>query len=836
MNNQSYRKHFLLSATMGLLAANLFAQSPTNIENKIEVTWEVPTGKNLKKNPSSKLIIKNTNSQALALQDWSLWFNFIRGINAQSVDSRFKLSHRNGDLFQIEFAKNNLILQPKDTIEISFTTVGGLINYTDGPIGLYVSYDDKGTYADIKNYQAQRNTFTEDERKTYLAQKFTSNELLSKGTQQDILPLPAQAMVDRAKSFKLVNTVSINSDADFNKEVALFIQFLKEQTGIQAQNSQSKESQLKIVKSAGFANEGYALTIDNKGIEIKASTATGAFYGLQSLKSLLPATDWSSTNKTLNFPFAQVKDQPRFPYRGLMLDVARNFHSKEEVLRILDAMAQYKLNKFHFHFIDDEGWRLEIPGLPELTEIGSVRSANFKDGKAIQPAYGSGAVAKDKQYLTAQDYIDILRYAAARHIEVIPEIETPGHARAAIKSMEARYNKLKKAGNLKAAEEYLLHDPADQSVYNSAQNWNDNVLNPALPSVYHFLSKVIDEIKSMHDQAGVPLTMIDLGGDETPAGAWEKSPLIAAFMKENNITSVYDVWPYYINKINEICQSKGLTMSGWEEMGMKNFGKGMDVNPALADHKINLNVWNNLIGGGQEDLAYRLANAGYKVVFTSAYNNYLDMTWDHNFAEPGHSWVGLVDINKTYSFAPENYFLNIFKDNAGNDLPQDFAKNKVHLTAKGKANFLGVKAGLWSEKINNDTRLEEMIFPRLLAVADRGWAAEQSWEKGDSFDAQAYQKSYAGFMQKLGNDELKKLDKLNQGYHYRVPAVGVKLVDGKLVANADYPGFKIYYTEDNTEPSLKSKEFKEAIPFHNKSTYKFRVITPNGDLGIISTF
>ncbi|WP_400262201.1 family 20 glycosylhydrolase [Sphingobacterium sp. SG20118] len=388
MNNQSYRKHFLLSATMGLLAANLFAQSPTNIENKIEVTWEVPTGKNLKKNPSSKLIIKNTNSQALALQDWSLWFNFIRGINAQSVDSRFKLSHRNGDLFQIEFAKNNLILQPKDTIEISFTTVGGLINYTDGPIGLYVSYDDKGTYADIKNYQAQRNTFTEDERKTYLAQKFTSNELLSKGTQQDILPLPAQAIVDRAKSFKLVNTVSINSDADFNKEVALFIQFLKEQTGIQAQNSQSKESQLKIVKSAGFANEGYALTIDNKGIEIKASTATGAFYGLQSLKSLLPATDWSSTNKTLNFPFAQVKDQPRFPYRGLMLDVARNFHSKEEVLRILDAMAQYKLNKFHFHFIDDEGWRLEIPGLPELTEIGSVRSANFKDGKAIQPAYG----------------------------------------------------------------------------------------------------------------------------------------------------------------------------------------------------------------------------------------------------------------------------------------------------------------------------------------------------------------------------------------------------------------------------------------------------------------
>lgn len=834
MFNQPYKKSVWLATTMALMSANLFAQSPTNIENKISVRWEVPTGKNLRKNPTSKLIIKNTDNQQLALKDWSLWFNFIRGIDAKTIDSRFKLSHRNGDLFQIEFAKNNLTLQPKDTIEINFTTLGGLINYTDGPIGLYVTYDDKGTYADIKNYEAQRNTFTQEQLKAYLEQKYVKNELLSKGTQQDILPQPAQIHIDRTKSFKISNTVSINSD--FNNEANFLIEFLKEQTGVQAQKSTNKSALIRIVKTTGFENEAYALEINSTGIEIKASTATGAFYGLQSLKSLLPAANWTRTSKTLNFPYTQVKDQPRFPYRGLMLDVARNFHSKAEVLRILDAMAQYKLNKFHFHFIDDEGWRLEIPGLPELTEVGSVRAANFKEGKAIQPAYGSGAVAKEKQYLSTQDYIEILRYAAARHIDVIPEIETPGHARAAIKSMEARYNKLKKAGDLKGAEEFLLHDLEDKSVYNSAQNWNDNVLNPALPSVYHFLGKVIDEVKKMHEQAGVPLKIIDLGGDETPGGVWEKSPKIEAFMKENNISSVHDVWPYYINRINEICHTKGLIMSGWEEMGMKNSGKGMDVNPALADHKIQLNVWNNLIGGGQEDLAYRLANAGYKVVYTSAYNNYLDMSWDHNFAEPGHSWVGLVDIQKTYSFAPENYFINLFKDNSGNDLPKDFAKNKVHLTAKGKANFLGVKAGLWSEKISNDTRLEEMIFPRLIAVADRGWAPEQTWEHGENFDIQSYQKSYAGFMQKLGNDELKKLDKLNKGYHYRVPTVGVKLIDGKLTANADYPGFKIYYTDDNTEPSLKSKEYKGAIPLKNNSTYKFRVITPNGDLGMVSTY
>ncbi|UIR55643.1 carbohydate-binding domain-containing protein [Sphingobacterium sp. SRCM116780] len=836
MNDPFYKKSIWLSTALGLLSINLFAQSPANIENKIAVKWEVPTGKNLRKNPTTKLVIKNTNNQKLALKDWSLWFNFIRGIDANSIDPRFKLSHRNGDLFQLEFVKNNLVLQPKDTIEINFTTKGGLINYTDGPIGLYVSYDDKGTYANIKNYEAQKNTFTPEERKTYLEQKYTNNELLSKGVQQDILPQPTQSQVDKNATFKLSNTALIFCDADFKREATFFAQFLKDQTGVQSQETQDKDAQVKIIKTSGLADEAYELTIDSKGITVKASTATGAFYGIQSLKSLLPATNWSKSNKTLNFPFAQVKDQPRYPYRGLMLDVARNFHSKAEVLRLLDVMAQYKLNKFHFHFIDDEGWRLEIPGLPELTEIGSVRSANFKNGNSLQPAYGSGAVPKEKQFLSAQDYIEILQYAQARHIEVIPEIETPGHARAAIKSMEARYHKFKQAGDLKAAEEYLLHDPNDVSVYNSAQNWNDNVLNPALPSTYHFISKVIDEVKAMHEKAGVPLTMIDLGGDETPAGVWEKSPKIAAFMKEQSITSVHDVWPYYINEINEICQSKGLIMSGWEEMGMKNSGKRMDVNPDLGDHKIQLNVWNNLIGGGQEDLAYRLANAGYKVVFTSAYNNYLDMTWDHNFAEPGHSWVGLVDINKAYSFAPENYFINLFKDNSGKDLPKDFAQTKVHLTEKGKSNFLGVKGGLWSEKISNDTRLEEMIFPRLLAIADRGWAPEQAWENGASFDVQTYQNSYAGFMQKLGNDELKKLDKVNKGYHYRVPAVGVKLENGKLFANTDYPGFKIYYTENNTEPTLKSKEFKAGIPFNNKSTYKFRVITENGDLGIVSTY
>ena len=199
--------------------------------------------------------------------------------------------------------------------------------------------------------------------------------------------------------------------------------------------------------------------VDPQGVRIVGASPAGVFYGLQSLRSLLPAP---TPAKGLVLPALAVVDAPRFGYRGFMLDVARNFQPKPLVLRTLDLLARYKINVFHFHLTEDEGWRLEIPSLPELTAVGARRGHTLDSSRFLPPAWGSGPDVDrpwGSGFYTRADYIEILRYAAARHIEVIPELEMPGHARAAVKAMEARFRERSAAGDAEGARRYLLERP-----------------------------------------------------------------------------------------------------------------------------------------------------------------------------------------------------------------------------------------------------------------------------------------------------------------------------------------------------------------------------------------
>jgi hexosaminidase len=234
-------------------------------------------------------------------------------------------------------------------------------------------------------------------------------------------------------------------------------------------------------------------------------------------------------------------------------------------------MARYKLNKFHFHLTDDEGWRLEIAGLPELTSIGAVRGHSAKPGVRLQPAYGSGPDPRDPSgsgYFSRADYIEILRYAQARHIEVIPEIEMPGHARAAVQAMEARYHRMKAAGRKDAAQ-YLLNDLEDRSSYRSAQYYTDNVINPGLDSTFSFIDHVVAQIVALHREAGVPLRTIHMGGDELANGAWERSPASLARMRKEKLASTEDLWDYFYDRVDGILRRHGLSTSGWEELAAR---------------------------------------------------------------------------------------------------------------------------------------------------------------------------------------------------------------------------------------------------------------------------
>ncbi len=807
------------------------------IHRKIEVKWTMEDGNLGKENPVSKFVIYNTSKEDVSCKNWSLWFNFMRGINVNSVDKKFKIAHRNGDLYQLSFVDGNLTLPASGSIEVSFRTNGTLPNFTDAPAGLYITYDDSTQInAHPVIYNTINKEYTLGEKLNILAAQYDLNRLHESSDVQKIIPSPSA--LQQGEGFYTISSKStLWTNPSFEKEGIYLRKFLKETSGItlSPKKQDKKSAGIKILQNVSLREEAYELLIDNKGITIFAAAAKGAFYAIQSLKSLLPAQYWNADLEKIEIPAVGIKDQPRYGYRGLMLDVARNFHSKETVKRIIDLMAMYKLNTLHLHLNDDEGWRLEIPSLPELTEVGSVRNAFYADGNSLQPSYGSGANPQTKLYYSVNDFKEILEHAQKNHIQVIPELETPGHARAAIKSMEARYRKFMKLGNREEAEKYLLNDKADQSEYFSAQSWNDNVMNVAKPSVYRFISKVLDELKGMYQEAGIPLEKVHLGGDEVPRGAWEKSPEITRLRDSLNFSSVNQLWPYYINKIADLCKLKGLKLAGWEEMGMVNNGNGMVTNPALVNQDIQVDVWNNLIGGGQEDLAYHLANAGYKVVYTSASNFYFDIAWKNTFNEPGHTWAGFTNVKKSYSFLPENYFLNVFTNNFGDKLTDGLLANKVKLTDEGKRNIIGVKGAAWTEKILNNERLEHMLFPRVIALAERAWAPKPIWETGTNFNETAFLKDYAGFMKKLGIQELQKLNTLNGGYLYRLPALGLRVYEESLICNVEYPGFDIYYTSDGTVPNLQSKKYTQIIPLDRAKTYRFSVITKDGKVGDIIT-
>lgn len=797
-------------------------------KDQFEISWRTSENYNGKDNLDLVLVLKNTKNKAVQLDRGDIWFNTIFPLH-EKKDSNFELSDKNGNLFCIRFADGTQ-LKAKDSIVMTYASKYPIVNVSTVPNGFY--YQDRVDHskhyniplqaAKIKGTAADQNLFWE---KLY-------DKIQARGQASDsklILPTP-KSVQQKKGQLTIQGAVSYRVDEAFYSEIANLNEFALQFSGLSFTEG-GEDALLKIVKKAGYGKEAYGLEIDGQGIRIEASTGTGIFYALQTVRSLLTVSDFKAAS--IQLPFVSIQDEPRYAYRGLMLDIARNFRGKESMLKYLDLMSHYKLNTFHFHFIDDEGWRIAMPSFPELTEVGANRSAMFHNGSTIQPAYGSGAEPTKGHYLTRQDFIEILRYAKQRHIKVVPEIETPGHARASIKAMEARYHRYMKEGNKAEAEKYLLHDFDDKSVYSSAQYFNDNIMNPALPSVYAFLGVVLDDFKQMYSDAGLTLEKVSLGGDEVPNGVWEKSPKIMELMRKENFKTVYEVWPYYIQKVNELCHARGVQMAGWEEMGMVNQGKGMDVNPALKNGNIQLDVWNNLVGGGQEDLAYRLANAGYETVYISANNNYFDMAWSTNFDEPGLKWASYADLYQSYTFLPEHFFSTIEYSINGAKFPKGHFKNSVRLTEEGRKNLVGIKGGLWAETVQTVDRTDYMLFPRLFALAERAWSPRKDYEDDVTFSLAAFDKDYSQFINKVGNQELKKIASTVK---FRLPAVGLKEIEGKLYANVEYPGFGIYYTTDGSVPTATSTRYDAPIALKKGQVATFVTVGDDGRTSLPSVF
>ena len=843
-------RHLLIAAGLLVTAVSpCFAQAPFDA-SRLKVSWEVVENHYREKAQFlSVYTIVNTGKTPLPAKGWQLYFNFVRSITPGVTAGGVSASHINGDLYKLTPTADSKGIAPGDSLRIELVADAWAVNFTDAPDGLFLVWDnDPAKGYPIKNYSIRPST----QPKQYLRFPGDKSPLLTAAAiykQNKNIPVIAatklplvfptpQEEVAGTGVYLLNADVHISAAPAFAKEAA----YLSGELGIilgkkPAVNTPGAGIELQL--DTAFAPEAYVLQVTAAGIIIKAADGAGIFNGIQSLKSVMPPASWAGVQKSVSIPAVNVKDAPRYGYRAFMLDVARNFHSKNDVLRVLEVMSLYKLNVLHFHLTDDEGWRLEIPSLPELTSVGGHRGFDKDEKQFLQPAYGSGPDVADTAgsgFFTRKDFIEILQFAMARHIRVIPEIETPGHARAAIKAMEARYDRLLKAGHKEEAEEYRLTDPDDKSDYHSVQNWNDNVINVALPSVYRFLDKVVEEVAAMYKDAGAPLEYVHMGGDEVPGGVWEKSPVVNALMaKDKRIKSTNDLWYYYYGKVYSILNARGLKLYGWEEVGMRKTtldGKPHNIpNPDFSNGGFMLDVWNNTMGGGAEDLAYRLANANYKVVFSGVSNLYFDMAYQKVFEEPGFYWGGFVDIDKPFYLIPEDYYKNSKVDALDNPLPPDLFKGKDRLTAYGADNIVGIQGLLWSETVKNSARLEYMLLPKLLALSERAWAKNPEWavEKDSAKSEALYAQAWGTFVNVLGKRELVRLDHYNGGYLYRIPTVGAAVVNGAVTANLQVPGLAIRYTVNGKEPDVTSKLYTS--PVVEKGTVRFKVFDTRGRSG-----
>jgi hexosaminidase len=833
--------------TILLIAVFFMSTAFTNTDDikfkvsDLHISWQVVDNNYQNKNTAlTALVITNTGHETLPAGGWKFYFNSGRGFVERTVSNNAKINQVNGDLYSITPTDGFTELKPGASTRIEYINDDPVVNATDAPEGIYLVWDAQPE----KGYSIT--TFTVEPYKPTYQGLITPEIVFDRN--KTITDIPADQLTkifptpinyqETGGSITLDDKINFVADNDFTREA----NYLKESIGSVlgkpiTSATKSAGPVIYLVKESSIAPEGYELKVMPTSITIKASTSTGAFYGIQSLKTLIPGTALAKTQKAIQIPCVDIKDAPRFGYRAVMLDVARNFQPKKQILKLLEAMGLYKLNVLHFHLTDDEAWRLELPSLPELTSVGAKRGHTLDSKKFLPPSHGSGPDVENafgSGYYSRADYLEILRYATARHITVIPELESPGHARAPIKAMNARYDRLMSEGKKEEAAKYLLNDLNDRSEYRSVQYWNDNVIDVSLPSTYNFVETVVNDVVGIYKEAGAPLTTIHFGGDEVPAHVWEKSPAYLALKASNpEIQSTDDLWYYFYGRVNQILKAKGLLLAGWEEMALRKTkldGKPTYVpNPEFTKEHLQVDVWNNVLGGGQEDLAYRLANAGYKVVLTCVTNLYFDMANYKSFDEPGYYWGAFLGIDKFYSFIPFDYFKNADVDKNGNPINPSLFIGKQRLTDYGKENVVGLQGALWAETVKNPERMDYMIFPKLLALAERAWAPDPKWAtETDPVKAkQEYQQAWSGFLNVLGKRELPRLNYYDGGFDFRIPKPGISLQDGKYQSNVEYPGLSIRYTTNGKDPDDKSKLYTAPVSYTG-GVIKFRTFDTKG--------
>ncbi|MCL6707177.1 family 20 glycosylhydrolase [Pseudomonas sp. R2.Fl] len=409
---------------------------------------------------------------------------------------------------------------------------------------------------------------------------------------------------------------------------------------------------------AGLGGSAYEIAFGDE-ILLSYGDAAGLRYGLTVLVQLLHG---ARTKRDLfRFPASgTIADRPRYGWRGCHLDVSRQFYPTGDVLRLIDILAWLRMNVFHWHLTDDEAWRLEIKAYPELTTTGVLRGPD----ELLLPQLGNGAEPVGGFY-TQEEVRKVVAHAAELGVEVVPEIDIPGHSTAALVALP-----------------YLTDGQEAPDSYRSVQGYPNNALNPAIEETYAFLGKVFDEMVELF-----PSELIHVGGDEVAANTWMASPLARELMEREGIEGTFGLQSHFMKRIQQMLAERGRKLAGWDEVS---HGGGVDPAGTL------LMAWQ------KPEVGLELAKQGYDVVMTPGQAYYLDMVQDEAFQEPGGSWAGTVPPKHTYTYE------------AVAEFPADLAPRTR-----------GVQACIWSEHFLNRDYFNHLVFPRLPAVAEAAWTPRE---------------------------------------------------------------------------------------------------------------
>ncbi|MCM1177530.1 MAG: family 20 glycosylhydrolase [Clostridium sp.] len=530
------------------------------------------------------------------------------------------------------------------------------------------------------------------------------------------------------------------------------------------------DSQVKYVLDSSVPSEGYRLSVTSRRIMLSSSTDAGRFYGMQTLHQMAAGGA---------IPAVEIEDAPRFAYRGLHLDVARHFFPKEEIKKVMDAMAMYKFNFLHFHITDNGGWRIQLDSFPELTRCGAFRTQGGwiewwdKNDRRYLPEGTPGAYGG---YFTKDDIRELIGYASERHIEIIPEIEFPAHS----DEVFAAYPGLCCAGRTYGGGEFCIGNP----------------------DTFVFMEKVLDEIIGIF-----PCRYIHIGGDEARKAEWRTCPRCQALMEAEGYNDLEDLQRYAISRIEEYVEAHGRTAIGWDEIASGDISE----NTVAISYR---GQWT----------ASATANSGHKVIFSPGAAWYMD--WYQADPETQErAMTGYAPVHKVYMIDPAPMDSLSAQRNEemimGGPLekPVDWLRSQV-----AASNIIGVQGCLWSEFINDSAHLEYMMLPRALAIAEAAWTPQES-------------RSWEGFRERM-NVHIHYLQSL--GYNCFTLSDGLEICseveDGTahVTVHPEKWPVEIRYTVDGTDPDASSPLYVEPVTVRDSVIFK-AAIFHDGEAGPVCT-